>query len=608
MAKQENYFDGIKDLEELERVVKDPRYFIENFCYITTKDATFELLKLNYPQQRLMNVVERLMKEGKPVRIRILKARQMGFSTLISALGFWWATMHENSSYAVVAHKQDSASSIYEKNRVFFQNLPPFLKPQTDRFNSERISFNDDGGENASASDMNRGLRSQIYFGTAGGGELFRGQTILFLHKSEKAFWNDKDGLLEKSLNATVPQKPFSCIIEETTANGYNEFKDDWDRSVRGEDDYVPLFVGWNEMEEYSMTPPTDFEMTEKETALALQYDLTPGQIFWRRYKIANDYKGNELWFRQENPITPEEAFIASGAGVFDGDLVQQGYQLSTKPKEEYVLKTVMMREKLAIWEEPEERERVEYEQIAVWSDEHQDYIYVDGNLEVARKTETANYTIGIDTSGLGRDRNVIVVWHNTKKKMVARLIKKNISERDLAKVVVEIARLYNDALLAPEANFSHSLIDFIIEEGYTKIYLHENTQRIDKKAEMRYGWLTTRSTKSPMISVLRDRISEDPSAIPDREFWFEAEYYLMQDNEKLIMNAAKGHHDDVIMAAGIAHFVSCSAQAKQGYSIKTRKTRDKTKNNDIMGLIGNNNFGKKKAPRLKKGIFTNHA
>ena len=141
------------------------------------------------------------------------------------------------------------------------------------------------------------------------------------------------------------------------------------------------------------------------------------------------------------------------------------------------------MREKLAIWEEPEERERVEYEQIAVWSDEHQDYIYVDGSLEVARKTETANYTIGVDTSGLGRDRNVIVVWHNTKKKMVARLIKKNISERDLAKVVVEIARLYNDALLAPEANFSHSLIDFIIEEGYTKIYLHENTQRIDKKA-----------------------------------------------------------------------------------------------------------------------------
>ena len=78
------------------------------------------------------------------------------------------------------------------------------------------------------------GYARKYFSHTLGGGELFRGETILFLHKSEIAFWEDKTGTLKKSLNATVPFSPFTAIIEETTANGYNEFKDSWDRSVRG--------------------------------------------------------------------------------------------------------------------------------------------------------------------------------------------------------------------------------------------------------------------------------------------------------------------------------------------------------------------------------------
>ena len=49
----------------------------------------------------------------------------------------------------------------------------------TSKFNSERIFFDGNGGEI-------QGLRSRVFFGTAGGGELFRGETINFLHKSEK--------------------------------------------------------------------------------------------------------------------------------------------------------------------------------------------------------------------------------------------------------------------------------------------------------------------------------------------------------------------------------------------------------------------------------------
>jgi hypothetical protein len=596
----ENKFLKIEDYESL---LGNPRKFIENFCYITTKDGKFELFKINEPQDKLMRVIEKQLAEKKPIRIRVLKARQMGFSTLISAIGFWWSAMNENSAYAVVAHKDSSASSIFEKNKIFYDNLPKALKPRVNKFNSEKISFNVDGDQ---MTGEVKGLRSKIFFGTAGGGELFRGETILFLHKSEIAFWEDKQGVLKKSLNATVPYSPFSAIIEETTANGYNEFKDDWDRSVRGQDEYIPLFVGWNELREYRMTPPTGFKATERELQLQMQYDLTDEQIYWRRFKIDNDYGGNELWFQQENPLTPEEAFISSGQGVFDGETIKRGYESSRPPIREMELKSQLIREKLKIWEEPESREVIEYQQLARFNVNKQQYEYYDGPLETGRITVFANYTIGVDTAGMGADFNQIVIWHNIKKTMVARLGVKNISEERLASIVVEIAKYYNDALVVPEVNYSHAICDYMMALGYDKIFLTESMARIDKqKGSMEYGFKTTRLTKPPIISTLRALLNENPDAIPDRDFWFETEYYVLQNVATNTMNAVSGHHDDIIMSNAIAYYGSNSFQAKQNYTHRKIKYENE-ENNAIMDRV--KKAERKSGRKLKKGVYNNNA
>ena len=546
-----------------------------------------------------MKIVEEGLKEKKPIRIRVLKARQMGFSTLISALGFWWAAMNENSTYAVVAHKESSASSIFEKNKIFYDNLPKPLKPKTNRFNSERISFSIDGGG---------GLRSKIFFGTAGGGELFRGETILFLHKSEIAFWEDKTGTLKKSLNATVPYAPFSCIIEETTANGYNEFKDAWDRSVRGDDNYTPLFVGWNEMVDYQLEPPVDFQANEKELQLQMDYDLSDAQLFWRRIKIANDYDGNEMWFQQEYPLTPEEAFIASGSGVFDSDTIRRGYQGVEKPLFEKEIQSVMVKERLKVWEEPEVKEEVEYNQLVVYNEDLQDYEYVNGDIEVARTKVYANYTLAVDTSGLGADFNQIVVWHNINKNMVARFGIKNINEERLAKIVVEIGEYYNNALVVAEVNYSHAIYDYIVDLGYKNLYYTESVSRIDKKQNNReLGWKTTKLTKAPIISSLRALLNERPDAIRDKSFWYESEYYVLQDVATNKMNAVSGHHDDIIMSNAIAFYVSNSFQAKQTYSRSIEKHERNHNKRDIIG-VDIFDAPKGKTNKLRKGVYNNNA
>jgi hypothetical protein len=550
-----------------------------------------------------MQIIEKQLAEKKPIRIRVLKARQMGFSTLISAIGFWWPAMNENSAYAVVAHKDSSASSIFEKNKIFYDNLPKSLKPRVNKFNSEKISFNVDGDD---MTGEVKGLRSKIFFGTAGGGELFRGETILFLHKSEIAFWEDKQGVLKKSLNATVPYAPFSAIIEETTANGYNEFKDDWDRSVRGQDEYIPLFVGWNELKEYRMTPPRDFQPSERELQLQMQHDLTDEQIYWRRFKINNDYGGNELWFQQENPLTPEEAFISSGQGVFDGDTIKKGYEASRPPIREMEIKSQLVREKLRIWEEPESKEIIEHQQLARFNVAKQQYEYYDGPLETGRTTVFANYTIGVDTAGMGADYNQVVVWHNVKKKMVARFTTKNISEERLASIIVEIANYYNEALVIPEVNYSHAICDYMMALGYNKMFLTESMARIDKqKGSMEYGFKTTRLTKPPIISNLRALLNENPDAIPDRDFWFETEYYVLQNVATNTMNAVSGHHDDIIMANAIAYYGCNSFQAKQNYTHRKIKYENE-ENNAIMDRV--KKAERKTSKKLKKGVYNNNA
>ena len=58
------------------------REYIESCLKIRTKSGAVVPFCLNAAQQKLYAVAKRQQDEGKPVRIIILKARQLGFSTL----------------------------------------------------------------------------------------------------------------------------------------------------------------------------------------------------------------------------------------------------------------------------------------------------------------------------------------------------------------------------------------------------------------------------------------------------------------------------------------------------------------------------------------------
>ena len=157
---------------------------------------------------------------------------------------------------------------------------------------------------------------------TAGSSGVGRSDTFNYLHISEYAFWpGNKENTL-KGLIQAVPNTSNSVIIIESTANGYEGYKDMWDKAVSGEIDFIPLFVAWFELPEYSMEY-NGFELTQEEKRIKKQFRLNNEQLAWRRWCIKNNCNNDINTFKQEYPSTPDEAFLMTGDCVFNKELVQ---------------------------------------------------------------------------------------------------------------------------------------------------------------------------------------------------------------------------------------------------------------------------------------------
>jgi hypothetical protein len=382
-------------------------------------------------------------------------------------------------------------------------------------------------------------------------------------------------------------------------------------------------------MPDYQMEVEKGFKLLDIEEEYMLTHDLTIKQMRWRRAKIVNDYgydlndiKNDEISdFNQEYPLTPEEAFISSGRGVFNSKVVAQGLEWSrkNKPIAKYEIETFTCREKMEVYEEPEREEILEYDQIVEYSEKEQKYVKVNTDIIIGKKYRYANYLLAIDTSGSGQDKNVITVWHTNKKRKVALWERTNISEENLAKVSVEIAKYYNSAIIAPEVNFSHSLVGFIENLGYTNLYIGESETRIDKKKEtLEYGWKTTSVTKPIIVSTMKKCLNEDYTICPDRNFWEEAEYYLQSKSPsgKDTYNASNGKHDDNVMSSMIGRYLCDSIMVNQNYTFsKTKSLYENVKKNKLYGIIEGRKNGlllgyeeTKVSKKIQKGVFRNDA
>ena len=103
--------------------------YIENCLKIKTKSGTVVPFRLNDAQRKLYAVAKRQQDAGKPVRLIILKARQLGFSTLTEGLIFHACATRKNVNALIVAHREDATANLFRMSKLFYDELPaPVLR------------------------------------------------------------------------------------------------------------------------------------------------------------------------------------------------------------------------------------------------------------------------------------------------------------------------------------------------------------------------------------------------------------------------------------------------------------------------------------------------
>lgn len=518
---------------------------MENFLKIRDKSAQIIPFKLNRAQNIVMDIIERDIREGKPKRYIVLKARQMGLSTLFEGLIFQDTATKENKNSLIIAHEETASSNLFNMSKLYLDELPEILKPMRKYANGKVLSFENPSNDDAEKA-RNPGLRSKISIATAGAGEVGRSSTVHNLHASEVAFFPDARTTMLGLLQA-IPNQPNTLAVLESTANGVGDwFHDFWMRAERGENDFTPIFLPWFIQEEYTrpfrsesereqfiaeVTTPSlnsrGEEIHSYEYELMKKHDLTYEQLNWRRWTIQNNCQGDEVLFMQEYPATAEESFISSGRPKFNINALRD-YQTITK---EPIKRGYLIEQNGVV-------EFVDDEQgyISIWQEPDPSKFYCIG-ADVAEGLVEGDYSCAY--VGDSETFDLVARWHG------------HIDADLFGMELVKLANYYNQAYVGVENN-NHGLttLTTLKREEYWNLYFSKSHDRISDQITKKLGWTTSSRTKPLMIDKLAEFVREKYLGIFDDLLISEMFTYIIEDNGKT--NAQAGCHDDAVMATAI--------------------------------------------------------
>lgn len=287
-------------LEEGERATRlrsDLPFFAETCLKLRPKTGSLAPFIFNPAQAELHRRIEEQKAKTGKVRVIILKARQLGISTYLSARFFHRCLFEPGLRTFILGHEKRASSNLFEMVKRMYEHLPEDVRPATGTFNAETLLFNNDSGYVVSVATLDGAGRSA---------------TAQLLHGSECAFWADLEEQTA-SLFQIVPDTPGSEIAIETTANGYNSFHKLWRLAESGGSEFLPVFLPWTLDPAYRKQVDDDFKLTSEEAKLKELHGLDDEQICWRRTKAVQ--LGDRL--PQEFPLIAAEAFISSSFDSF---------------------------------------------------------------------------------------------------------------------------------------------------------------------------------------------------------------------------------------------------------------------------------------------------
>ena len=433
----------------------------------------------------------------------VLKARQMGMTTWVAGQFFLRTITQPGTLTVTVAHTREAAEAMMAMIDRMWVGLPKDLREgvlRRSRAHAGGMMFGEIGSELrvASAADENAG----------------RGLSIQNLHCSEVGRWPGDAAATLAGLRAALA--PDGELVLESTPNGaYAAFYEEW-RSAKEAGNrkqeaagLVRHFLPWW-MEPAYMGPAVSEEsLREDERRLVDVEGLSLEQIGFRR-ELERTYGGLR---RQEFAEDAETCFRATGACCFDIEAIE-----------------LRMSELEAPPGIPPGTRR-------------------NGALEIYLPPAAGReYCVAVDTAGGGEDGDFAAVQVvELGSGLQCAELKERLRPAELARVAAEIAREYGGALLAVERN-NHGaavLAYLATTERYERVYVGGDGQA---------GWLTTSASKAGMVTRMERLLRESPELFRSQRLLGECRSFVSGEGGR--MAAARGSHDDLVMAMAIAQGV----------------------------------------------------
>lgn len=309
--------EDIPKLEPDELLIRlqHKKWRMQNLYYIVDENGVTSEFHFNYIQNRIWDEQE--------WRSVILKYRQWWVSTLkiidlTDDVLFW----EKNRNNYFITHRQDLLDEFFKKARFTYDSMVPCIKallpkPKTD--NANELYWK----------DTNSTLKIWLDV---------RWKTPTKIHVSEFAWMTPEN---QSKVYLAMNEFRNAWITIESTANWL------WDvfytLCMNSKDwiwQYKLLFYSFDIEDRNELDPPANWKPSEDDMQFYNNYlekyweKIWMRKLYWRRMKIDTAMALWEDWeklFNQENPITIEHAFVASGSMVFD---ISQEFRLQQHYKE----------------------------------------------------------------------------------------------------------------------------------------------------------------------------------------------------------------------------------------------------------------------------------
>ena len=207
--------------QEYVKCAQDPAYFMQKYCMIQHP------IRGKIPFE-LYDFQDKVVKEFQEHRMNvILKARQLGISTLTAGYSLWMMTFQQDKNILVIATKQEVAKNLVTKVRVMHANLPSWLKQRCVEDNKLNLRYRNG---------------SQIK-AVSSGPEAARSEALSLLILDEAAFIDKIDDIWTAAQSTLTTGG--QCIALSKPNGVGNWFHKTWVEAEEGRGLFNPIKLHW---------------------------------------------------------------------------------------------------------------------------------------------------------------------------------------------------------------------------------------------------------------------------------------------------------------------------------------------------------------------------